>query len=506
MHTDSYDIVIVGSGLGGLVSAVILAMEGFKVIVLEKNNQFGGNLQTFSRNKKIFDTGVHYLGSLAPGQNLYRYFDYLGIMKDLKLERLPKVFDYIQIGNQGIKYPIAQGYADFIAELSEYFPEDREAIARYTDDLQEVCALFPLYNLEDKPYVFDPLLSQSLSTYFDSLTNNRELKSVLMGNNFLYAGELDKTPFYSHALIVNSYIQSAYKCVNGSSQIAKLLIKKLRDLGGQAVRNQEVVKYELTDGEIRNVITQQGQSYFGKLFISNIEPQTTLKQIGREYFRNVYYDRILNLPLTISSFSVHIVLISNKVPYHGANLYFHDDESTTRSFSDFEDHNWPKMYMLSMTEDQKNPGYAETMTFLSGIKYEEVEEWKDSVNTTNNAQSRGDRYEEFKKIHIDRAIEKLQVQMPSLKNNIAHVYASTPLSYRDYIGTAKGSLYGVQKDVTEDLKMTLSPKTKISNLFFTGQNIGMHGVLGVTINAVSTCGKIIGESYLINKINNQEIE
>ena len=80
-----YDAIIVGSGLGGLASAIILAKEGKKVLVLEKNNQFGGNLQTFSRNKTIFDTGIHYIGALGKGQNLERYFSYLGIYDGLEL-------------------------------------------------------------------------------------------------------------------------------------------------------------------------------------------------------------------------------------------------------------------------------------------------------------------------------------------------------------------------------------------------------------------------------------
>ena len=83
-----YDVVIIGSGLGGLLCANILAEEGYKVCVLEKNQQIGGNLQTFVRDRVIFDTGVHYLGGLAEGENLNRFFRYFDIMDKLKLEKM----------------------------------------------------------------------------------------------------------------------------------------------------------------------------------------------------------------------------------------------------------------------------------------------------------------------------------------------------------------------------------------------------------------------------------
>jgi all-trans-retinol 13,14-reductase len=69
-----YDTIIIGSGIGGLVCANILALEGHKVCVLEKNKQIGGALQTYTRDKVIFDSGVHYIGGLDKGQNLYQVF------------------------------------------------------------------------------------------------------------------------------------------------------------------------------------------------------------------------------------------------------------------------------------------------------------------------------------------------------------------------------------------------------------------------------------------------
>lgn len=93
-------VVVIGSGMGGLVSALILAKHDYQVTVLEKNHQIGGSLQVFSRDKSIFDTGVHYVGGLDKGENLARIFEYLGIYQDLKMHRLNEdSFDIIRLEN-----------------------------------------------------------------------------------------------------------------------------------------------------------------------------------------------------------------------------------------------------------------------------------------------------------------------------------------------------------------------------------------------------------------------
>jgi len=126
---EQYDVVIVGSGLGGLACGTMLAKEGYKVCVIEKNKQIGGNLQTFVREGVVFDSGVHYVGGLDKGQNLYQLFKYLGIMDKLKLRKLDEdVFDAILFEGDPVVYKYAQGYENFIRVLAEQFPEEEAAL------------------------------------------------------------------------------------------------------------------------------------------------------------------------------------------------------------------------------------------------------------------------------------------------------------------------------------------------------------------------------------------
>src|SRR5688572_24100939 len=127
-----YDAVIIGSGLGGLASGAILAKEGYKVCILEKNQQIGGTLQTFVRDKVIFDSGVHYVGGLEKGQNLYQLFKFLGIMDKMKLRKMDEdVFDAILFADDPKVYKYAQGYDNFIRVLAADFPEEEAAIRKY---------------------------------------------------------------------------------------------------------------------------------------------------------------------------------------------------------------------------------------------------------------------------------------------------------------------------------------------------------------------------------------
>ena len=501
-----YDFVIVGSGLGGLVSSVILAKEGYKVCVLEKNNQYGGNLQTFARDKTIFDTGVHYIGGLGEGEVLYKYFQYIDIYNDLKLSKLDNDgFDIITFDDDEIEYPHAQGFENFKKQLLKYFPNEKETLDTYCTKILDTCNEFPMYNLKRGELYNPEILHVNAKDYLDSLTDNEKLKGVLAGTNFLFCGIPEKTPLYVYALSVNSYIQSAWRCIHGGSQITKALIRQLRKYNGDIYKHAEVIKFNFEEDLVNSVTLKDGREVFGKNFVSNIDLKHTLDIVGKERFRKSFYSRIKNLDPFPSVFCLHLVFKPETFKYLNYNYYHYTDSNRVWDTVNYTNESWPESYMLSMGKSSEDQVWTDSITAMAYMNFEDVQKWENSFNTVCDENQRGEDYESFKQEKIEKFLVQLEKKFPNIRECIKSVYTSTPLSFRDYIGGDKGNLYGYIQESSNPLKTFIPSRSQVKNLYLTGQSVNMHGVLGVTIGAYVMCCEILGWDYLVNKVN-QELD
>ena len=499
-----FDIVIIGSGMGGLICADVLGREGYKVCVLEKNKQIGGCLQTYVRDKVIFDSGVHYLGGLGKGQNLYQVFKYLGILDKLKLQKMDEdVFDKIIIENDEKEYVFAQGYENFIQHLLKDFPNEEKALRLYCDKIKEVCSKFPLYNLRTGGNIDEKnaVLGIDTRTFIESITDDKKLQAVLVGNNMLYVLQSGKTPFYVHAMILNSYIESSWKCIDGGSDIGKYIAKNIREQGGVIRRNTEVKRIVVEDGKVSCVETADGSLVHAKYFISNMHPVRTLDMTESNLIKNAYKHRIKNLENTIGGFIINIVFKKDSFKYIKNNFYYHKDGHIW-NMTDHTEENWPLCYCVFFSASSRSPEFAESMTLLAYMRYDEVKQWEKTFNTVSAVEDRGPDYEAFKKRKAEKLLDCVEEKFSGLRDCIETYYTATPLSYRDYVGNDDGSMYGIAKDYSNPLKTFISPRTKIPNLYLTGQNLNLHGVLGATMSGLVTSVAFLGNEDIIEKIRN----
>ncbi|MBE6335761.1 MAG: NAD(P)/FAD-dependent oxidoreductase [Lentimicrobiaceae bacterium] len=494
---NNYEVIVIGSGLSGLSIAYILAKNGFKVAVLEKNAQFGGCLQSFKREGVTFETGMHYVGSIEEGQILHKYFNYLSILDDIELSSLNKsCYDIIDF--RGERYSYANGHENFVETLSQKFPYNVNDIKEYVKAIHNVTENSPYYSFKnfDTLNILDPAhVKTSINGYISQITKNEALQNVLTGNIPLYAGLKDKTPLYIHALISDFYINSAYRIVGSSDNIAKSLVKSLRNIGVELFNNSEVDKIICDNKQVTAVELKNGNHINTKYLISSIHPEYLLKMIDSPLIRRAYRDRIRNMEQTVSTFTVFIKFKENTVPYLNSNFFKYRDK-TIWDCETYTEESWPKSYLYMHQCSEKDQKFAKGAILFAYMNYADVMQWDGT-----RIGRRGADYEEFKKIKAEKLLSCLEKDMPGILSNIDNYWTSSPLTYQDYTATKEGSTYGVVRDVSSPIQTTISQRTKIPNLFLTGQNTNSHGVLGVIISSVITASELLGKEFLINQIN-----
>ncbi len=146
-----------------------------------------------------------------------------------------------------------------------------------------------------------------------------------------------------------------------------------------------------------------------------------------------------------SCFSVYLVLKPQSITNFNYNIYHFSSEESVWNAYRYNKNNWPETFMLSSTASEKHPEFAESLTAISYMDFDEVKEWENSIHTITNKQERGVHYDKFKQEKAEKMIEALEKKIPNIRDSIKNVYTSSPLSYRDYIGSFEGNMYGYTK-------------------------------------------------------------
>lgn len=493
-------VLIIGGGIGGLVSGAILAKEGYAVRVIEKHTVIGGGLHTFKRYGVEFETGMHVISGFEETGALRKLFTYLGIFDKLHIKPADTDgFEHLHIESDGMTYKLASGRQNFIDTLSSYFPEEKENIQHYIDRVYTLCDNIPLFNLKpatNKGYLQIDAMSISVGEFIESYIKDPKLQSILAWNNALYGGEKYRTPAYIGAMITKFYIEGASRFVGGSQQLADALADVISQDGGEVIKGNGVKFIDIQDKKIQKVITENGQEFTADWYISAIHTSTMFKLMDTSKIQKSYYTRIDNIPNSYSSFTMYIVFKPNTFPFLNHTNYTIPDYSTTWNHDTYNEENWPQGVMYITPPDTDSDKYAQKMIVNAIMRYDTVKKWENT-----SVEKRGEDYNAFKKQCEERLLAILEKKYPEFRSKIDKVFSATPLTIRDYYGAKDGAIYGTLQDCTNMAATHIAIRTKLENLLLTGQNINLHGILGVPLTAISTCGELIGFEKLLNKIN-----
>ncbi len=459
------DIIIIGSGLGGLEVALTMAREGKRVLVLERQHQPGGCMQSYRRGKLHLDTGFHYVGGLEEGGQLHDAFLSYGLM-DLPWQRMDMAcFEEIHIGGHTFRWP--QGTKQFINAMKAYFPNEERGLDLYNELLQCTDELW-MQQTNAWEYlssiISDSLLIQVLSA---PATCKMELRRETL-------------PLFTFIHGTAPFIQSSWRLHGDGNLIVDRLIQQIRSLGGDVLVDKNVISLLEEEGRITKATCADGTEYEAECFVSNVHPAVTCSLLGEsQVMKKLFRRRMTNQPNTMGIFTLHLQLRAGVLPYFNHNKLIFTEENCWDMAVGKELS--VKGIMISARKPKKGE-HTLNIDILTPMLWETVAEF-DGTKVFHRPRA----YREIKAEVARQCLEIASTAIPGLQDMVLNTWSSTPLTYKDYNLTPEGSAFGFRKDFANPMMTIVSPKTQVPNLFMTGQSLMLHGLHGVTMTAAYTC-------------------
>jgi len=483
--TLKYDIVIIGSGLGGLECGYILAKHGYRVCVLEKEAHAGGCMQSYRRKGVALDTGLHYVGGLAPGNSLYPLFKYFNLM-DLPWQRLdPTGFDHVMIGGRDFLY--AEGHDAFAETLAQDFPDEREGLKKYVSVMKEVggCLHESILPRDELNFFMSTLFGRSAYDFLQETFRDPLLRNVLCGSSLKMELNMETLPLYTFVQGNNSFIESSWRLKGDGMMIVDSLVRDIRAMGGEVICNAGVEELIEKDGTLVAALCNNGECYEADTFISSLHPAVTIDLVKKsERLRKVFRNRMHRLSNTYGAFTASLVLKPGMLKYFNWNQYIYNEPNV---WTYYKDNDPVSGILISCRVPEDGTDNVRVLDLLTPMTWDKVAQWSDTT-----IGHRGEEYKAFKERKVKECIAVAEQFIPGLSTMVEAAYASSPLTYRDYTATPEGSAYGVRKDWQNPMLTLLTPKTPIPNLLLTGQSLTLHGLLGVSMTSLFTCAELIG--------------
>ena len=542
------DVIVVGSGIGGLSCAAYLSKVGKKVLVLEQHYIAGGCCHVFDEKGVEHETGIHYVGNIEKRKEILDLISANPIEWCKMGEKTDGVYDEICI--EGETYLFRAGEENFIRDLSKRFLGEEEAIRKYIELVKKVAKKDLFFNLKIIKSKWLSLLGHYYLKYYDTdyykytntsaydviktFTNNETLIAVLTGQFGDYGPTPKKANFFIHASIVNHYLEGGYFPKGGPASITRNIIPTIEASGGRVFVNAKVDTFlvdnsdnsdnansmienrDKINNKIVGVQLVNGDKIYAKKVVSAVGLNTTFNSlIPDELLENdsvIKFKKIVDKIGSSTGFIycfVNLEGTAEELGLRDSNIWVYPDKDYDELLANFEaDIQYNPMPMFIASSSAKDSSWNErypnksSMILLTLAKKEWFEQWENETCMKRNLY-----YKDLKEHMAHRLInEGLYTFYPKTKGKISHYEVGTPLTNQFYLGCLDGEGYGL--DTTNyrySVAHELRPETPIKNLYLTGQDICTLGFTGALMGGILTAHSILGYGSFMDLISGRNL-
>lgn len=475
---DPVPVVVIGSGIGGLSMAIVLALAGYPVTVVEKNTRPGGLMGGYRRQGFPCDVGVHYMGALGEGQILRRMFDHLGITNRLPVERMGRNGVIDRYIFDDMVFDLPEGLDAYEANLHAAFPGEGAQIAGIMARLRESAKFLNSAGLltgEGTADGLPPAFFDLLGEFLNDLECSPALKAVISVPACWIGVPADQCPVFYHHIALVSYLLSAWRLTEGGPHMASVLVDRVRELGARVILGDGVANVMTGGRTVTGVRLESGRTLTAPVVVAAVHPATALSLLPADAVPSRYGNRIAGLQNTHGIMGVQVA-----VDAEGMDEIPHNIFRIRRN---------PEGYIADLRFYQARHAGRTGKTLLSILGAGRDDLWEPWAETRTG--HRGPDYETLKR---DTALSMLRdaetVLGPIPDPRILDVY--TPLTLRDWVATPGGSAYGVLRSGNQLFSAALLSRTPVKGLFLAGQSVLAPGILGTVLGAFVTARFIFG--------------
>ncbi|EGV44689.1 NAD(P)/FAD-dependent oxidoreductase [Bizionia argentinensis JUB59] len=511
---ETYDAIIIGSGMSGLATAAILAKEGQKVLVLERHYTAGGFTHIFKRKGFEWDVGIHYIGNVQADKSiLKKLFAYVS-NDELKWADMGDVYDRIIIGDK--HYDFVKGVKNFKEKMIGYFPEEANAINTYVETVFKAAktsrnfyltkAIPPFLNTLFGWFLKRPFHKFSDRTTYEvlrSITDNEDLIKVLTGQYGDYGLPPKQSSFSMHASVASHYFEGGSFPIGGSSQVVKTIDPVIAAAGGTILISAEVEEVVIKNNQAIGVKMKDGRIFKAKNIVSSAGVFTTYNKLLPPAIveKHKLLKNLQKVNPSVAHVSLYIGLEGSpeelKIPKTNYWIYPAEGDHDTCVKNYLEDLSQPFPVAYISFPSAKDPDWSNrypgksSIDIITLVPYETFEKWTDT-----SWKKRGDDYEAIKEDISKRLLQILYKQLPQVEGKITCYELSTPLTTQHFVNYHKGEIYGLDHSPARFRQSFLKPRTPIKNFYLTGQDIATAGVAGALFSAALSSIAITGKNVL----------
>jgi len=467
LNRETYDVIIIGAGISGLVCGGYLAKAGMKVLVLEQHDKPGGYCTSFKRQGFTFDAAAHSLGGYGEGKNFRQIIRELGIDEMVKITRLDPSDIVIA---PDFKITFWNDTKKTINDLIKIFPKEKENIHNYYNYYHHLASAGPFENAKLKDRTF--------GSFLRSFFSDNTLISTISYPIFGYGGlppslihAFTGTKFFNETLIDGGYyleggmqtLPNAFAQVieqNNGTLLYKRLVKRI------LCKNNIVVGVELSSNA----------SYASKYVVSACDITQTFKTfLGGDSVDKQLLDKLNSFTPSISSFILYIGIDKpfDELPAPGTNIWH-------LPYYDLD-----RMHNYVVQGDINNIGGGGFMFRVSPDK-------KTILAFCNTSYKTSLFWKQNKKRIAENFLNNIARLIPDLKKHIVYFDAATPYTLYRYTLNHEGADYGWAALQSQLFEPDFRQKTFIKRLYITGHwTAQTHGIPGVAYLGYNTAKLIL---------------